>query len=120
MARPDISRAGFGLRVLGGNRHEEAARPRRRNLPPCNSAAIALKGRRVTQFGELVIATRPIISRSKELAGALAAAAKADAPTREAWRRARATFFQGQARPGSGASRGGERRAVDGGGASPA
>ena len=81
--------------------------------------AKALKGRRVTQFGELVIATGADTLSIEELAGALSAAAKADASTREAWRKAGAGFFQGQARTGGGSGRGGERRAADGGSPPP-
>lgn len=88
-------------------------------LAALQQRAKALKGRRVTQFGELVIATGADHLTIEELAGALVAASKADASTREAWRRAGASFFQGQGRPGAGAGRGGERRAADGGGASP-
>ena len=82
--------------------------------------AKALKGRRVTQFGELVIATGADQLSIEELTGALTAAAKADASTREAWRRAGASFFQGQSRAGGSAGRGGQGRAADGGGAPPA
>lgn len=89
-------------------------------LQALQQRAKALKGRRVTQFGELVIATGADHLSIEELAGALAAAAKADAPTREAWRRAGADFFQGQGRTGGGAGRGGQGRAADGGGAPPA
>jgi len=53
------------------------------------------------------------------LAGALLAAAKADAGAREGWRRAGASFFQGQARSSSKPANGGERRAADGGSAAP-
>jgi hypothetical protein len=88
-------------------------------LQALQQRAKALKGRRVTQFGELVIATGADQLSIEELAGALAAAAKADASAREAWRRAGASFFQGEARTGGGAGRSGERRAADGGGASP-
>jgi hypothetical protein len=88
-------------------------------LAALHQRAKALKGRRVTQFGELVIATGADHLAIEELAGALAAAAQADAPTREDWRRAGASFFQGPGRPGGGAGGGGERRAADGGGASP-
>ncbi len=81
--------------------------------------AKALKGRRVTQFGELVIATGADHLTIEELAGALVAAAKADSAARDAWRRTGAGFFQGQARAGAGAGRSGERRAADSGGAAP-
>ncbi len=81
--------------------------------------AKALKGKRVTQFGELVIATGADKLTVEELAGALVAAGKADADAREGWRRAGVSFFHGQARPGGGAERRGERRAADRGGPPP-
>lgn len=89
-------------------------------LQALQQRAKALKGRRVTQFGELVIATGADHLSIEELAGALAAAAKADASTREAWRRAGAGFFQGQSRTGGGPGRGSQGRAADGGGPPPA
>ena len=79
--------------------------------------AKALKGKRVTQFGELVIATGADRLDMEVLAGALIAAAKADKTSQEGWRRAGAGFFQGQARPAPKAADGGERRAADSGGA---
>ncbi|MBI1198691.1 MAG: conjugal transfer protein TraD [Phenylobacterium sp.] len=81
--------------------------------------AKALKGRRVTQFGELVIATGADKLDLDVLAGALLAAGKADAGTREGWRSKGAAFFQGQARPSSKPAANGERRAPDDGGAPP-
>jgi hypothetical protein len=89
-------------------------------LQALQQRAKTLKGRRVTQFGELVIATGADHLAIEELAGALAAAGKADAATREAWRRTGASFFQGQSRTGGGAGRGGQGRGADGGGAPPA
>lgn len=88
-------------------------------LAALQQRAKALKGKRVTQFGELVTATGADKLEAEVLAGALLAAAKADAGTREGWRRAGAAFFQGQAGPGPKAADGGERRAADGGRASP-
>lgn len=88
-------------------------------LQALQQRAKALKGRRVSQFGELVIATGADHLSIEELAGALVAAAQADASTREAWRRAGASFFQGQARSSAKPANGGERRAPDGGGAAP-
>jgi DNA-binding protein H-NS len=88
-------------------------------LQALQQRAKALKGKRVTQFGELVIATGADHLAIEELAGALTAAAKADAATREAWRRTGAGFFQGQTGGGGGARRGGEGRAADRGGAPP-
>jgi hypothetical protein len=88
-------------------------------LAALQQRAKALKGRRVTQFGELVIATGADHLSIEELAGALAAAAKTDAGAREAWRRAGASFFQGQGGAGAAAPESGERRAADGRGAPP-
>ena len=88
-------------------------------LQALQQRAKALKGRRVTQFGELVIATGADQLSVEELAGALSAAAKADTATREGWRRTGSSFFQGQTRSGGRARSRGEGRAADGGGAAP-
>lgn len=88
-------------------------------LQALQQRAKALKGRRVTQFGELVIATGADRLDMDVLAGALLAAAKADASTREGWRRSGTSFFQVQARAAPKSANGGERRASDGGGAAP-
>lgn len=88
-------------------------------LQALQQRAKALKGRRVTQFGELVIATGADRLDMEVLAGALLAAAKSDAGVRDGWRRAGAGFFQGQARAAPKSAGGGERRAADGGGAAP-
>lgn len=74
--------------------------------------AKALKGRRVSQLGELVIATGAVQLDVEALAGALLAAASADATTRAAWRRAGAAFFRDEARAA-------EPDARRGGGAAP-
>jgi len=86
-------------------------------LQALQQRAKALKGRRVTQFGELVIATGADKLETEVLAGALLAAAKADASTREGWRRSGASFFQGQARVAPQPASRGEGRSTDGGGA---
>jgi hypothetical protein len=78
--------------------------------------AKALKGRRVGQLGELVIATGADRLEMEALAGALLAAAKADPATREGWRKAGSGFFLRKARPAGGAQRHRERRAADDGG----
>lgn len=82
--------------------------------------AKALKGRRVTQFGELVIATGADRLDLDVLAGALLAAAKAEASAREAWRGAGARFFQGQAGARPKPAGGGDRGKAHGGGGAPA
>lgn len=86
-------------------------------LQALQQRAKTLKGRRVSQLGELVIATGANTLSIEELAGALAAAARADTGTREGWRRVGARFFQGTANPGGGARRGDKSGAADGGGA---
>lgn len=88
-------------------------------LQALQQRAKALKGKRVTQFGELVIATGADRLDMDVLAGALIAAAKADNAAQESWRRAGAGFFQGQARTAPKSANGGQRGASDGGGASP-
>jgi hypothetical protein len=88
-------------------------------LQALEQRAKALKGRRVTQFGELVVATGADRLQMEVLAGALLAAASTDANAQEAWRRAGAGFFQRQARPAAKPADGGERRAPVGGGAAP-
>lgn len=81
------------------------------------AAREGLKGKRMTQSGESVVATGADPLTIEELADDVSAALKADASTREAWRRAGAGFFQGQARDGGAARRGGESHAATGGGA---
>lgn len=82
--------------------------------------AKALKGRRVTQFGELVIATGADKLDLEVLAGALLAAAKAEASAREGWRGAGARFFRGQADAQPKPAGGSQRGQANGGGAPPA
>jgi hypothetical protein len=80
-----------------------------------------LKGRRVRQLGELVMATGADALDADLLAGALLDAANTkDAGAKEGWRRRGATFFQGKARK---SKQGAERQpgsapAHDGGAAS--
>ena len=58
-----------------------------------------LKGRKVQQLGELVIATGADSLSADELAGALMVLAETkDAGKREAWARRGAAFFQGRSR----------------------
>ena len=58
-----------------------------------------LKGRKVQQLGELVIATGADALSADELAGALIVLAETkEAGKREAWARRGAAFFQGRAR----------------------
>ena len=58
-----------------------------------------LKGRKVQQLGELVIATGADSLSADELAGALIVLAETkEAAKREAWARRGAAFFQGRAR----------------------
>ena len=58
-----------------------------------------LKGRKVQQLGELVIATGADTLSADELAGALIVLAETkEAAKREAWARRGAAFFQGRSR----------------------
>ncbi|MDB5448254.1 MAG: hypothetical protein JWQ97_3571 [Phenylobacterium sp.] len=67
----------------------------------------ALKARRITQLGELVIATGAETLELEVLAGALlGAAAEKSEPTRASWKQAGAAFFRGRGTaPGGGAAR---------------
>jgi DNA-binding protein H-NS len=53
-----------------------------------------LKDRRVRQLGELVIACKADALTAEQLAGALIAAAQANAQTKEGWHKQGAAFFQ--------------------------
>ncbi|MGQ2940251.1 MULTISPECIES: conjugal transfer protein TraD [Sphingomonadaceae] len=64
-------------------------------LQALNDRTKALKAARLTQLGELVIATGADALGSEVLAGALlAATGNEDAARKEAWRKRGATFFQ--------------------------
>jgi hypothetical protein len=64
-------------------------------LKALEDRARQLKDRRIRQLGELVIATGADALTSEQLAGALLAAMDTnDSPTKEAWTRAGAAFFQ--------------------------
>lgn len=67
-------------------------------LKALNDKAVLIKECKLRQLGELVIATGADALSAEELAGMLLAGIKAEAATREAWRRRGATFFQ---KPGS-------------------
>ena len=68
-------------------------------LKALEAKAKTLKERRVRQLGELVIATGADQIDTELLAGALVGAvATKDASTKEGWRKAGASFFQGSAR----------------------
>ncbi|GLS22005.1 hypothetical protein GCM10007874_50220 [Labrys miyagiensis] len=68
-------------------------------LKALEDKARELKGRKVQQLGELVIATGADALSAEELAGALIVLAETkDVSRREAWARRGATFFQGRAR----------------------
>lgn len=62
-------------------------------LKALNDKARTLRARKVSQLGELVIACNADSIPIEQLAGALLATAKADAATKEAWRRDGAAFF---------------------------
>ena len=57
-----------------------------------------LKSRRVTQLGELVVATGAEALPTEVLVGALLAAQGASAPEKEVWKRSGAAFFQRERR----------------------
>ena len=68
-------------------------------LKALEAKAKTLKGRRVRQLGELVIATGADALDAEMLAGALlGAAATKDTAAKEGWRKAGASFFQRGAR----------------------
>jgi DNA-binding protein H-NS len=80
-------------------------------LKALDERAKELRGRRLGQFGELVIATGADALDVETLAGALLAAAESkDNATKEAWRRRGAAFFQRPARGAAGGASGGARR----------
>lgn len=67
--------------------------------------AKGLKARKVTQLGELVMATGADGLDPEILAGLLLAAVDAEAEAKEAWRRAGAAFFREQGKPGKAAAK---------------
>ena len=71
-------------------------------LKALNDKARHLRARKVGQLGELVIACSADALPIEQLAGALFAAVKADAPTKEAWRRDGAAFFRKSGRDAGG------------------
>jgi len=71
-------------------------------LKALNDKARTLRARKVSQLGELVIACNADGLSVEQLAGALLTTAKADAVTKEAWRRDGAAFFRKAGRDGGG------------------
>jgi len=71
-------------------------------LKALNDKARTLRARKVSQLGELVIACNADGLPIEQLAGALLATAKADAATKEAWRRDGAAFFRKAGRDAGG------------------
>jgi len=71
-------------------------------LKALNDKARTLRARKVNQLGELVIACSADGPPIEQLAGALLATTKADAATKEAWRRDGAAFFRKTARDAGG------------------
>jgi hypothetical protein len=69
-------------------------------LKALSDKARTLKERKVVQLGELVVACGADALTSEQLAGALLAAAEAEAPVQEGWRRRGAAFFQRTTRNG--------------------
>jgi hypothetical protein len=80
-------------------------------LEALNQRAKTLKTRRVTQFGELVVATGADALDLEVLAGVLLSAANGSAAERASWKAAGATFFREGRRS---ASDGGRRQASSG------
>jgi hypothetical protein len=79
-------------------------------LQALTDKAKALKTKKQSQLGELVIATGADNLSIEQLAGALLEAVGADAGRKEAWRKSGATFFRGdgaRARKGAGRIAGG-------------
>lgn len=89
-------------------------------LKALDARARELKNRKVSQLGELVIATSADMLTSEELAGALLAiGTTTDAARREAWRKRGAAFFRGsrgETGPSTGSEPGG---AAQGSGSTP-
>ncbi|WP_375196523.1 conjugal transfer protein TraD [Sphingobium sp.] len=77
-------------------------------LKALTEKARQLKSRKQSQLGELVQATGADELTIEELAGALLAATTVERPTREAWRKRGAAFFQGR-REDAGSRTGGEQ-----------
>ena len=92
------------------------------DLAALDAKARDLRGRKVTQLGELVIVCKADTLPAEMLAGALlAAAASKDAGEQEAWRNRGAAFFRGQPRgPRGRAQEGGVSAAASDGAAPPA
>ncbi|KTE17012.1 conjugal transfer protein TraD [Sphingopyxis sp. H115] len=79
-------------------------------LQALTDKAKALKTKKQSQLGELVISTGADILSIELLAGALLDAVGADATRKETWRKSGASFFRGdsaRARKGAGRSAGG-------------
>ena len=74
-------------------------------LQALNDKAKQLRARKVGQLGELVIACAADALPIEQLAGALLGAIKADAATKEAWRRDSAAFFRKGGRDAGGDGR---------------
>lgn len=63
-------------------------------LQALTDKAKALKTKKQSQLGELVISTGADALSIEQLAGALLEAVRADAPRKEAWRKSGADFFR--------------------------
>src|SRR3546814_6154720 len=75
-------------------------------LKTLDEKAKTLRQRKVTQLGELIVATGADALSFEELAGALLGAADTtDFVAREGWRKRGAAFFQGKARQVAGSAR---------------
>ncbi|MEN3748378.1 conjugal transfer protein TraD [Sphingomonas sp. HF-S3] len=89
-------------------------------LQALSDKARQLKGRKLQQLGELVIATGADTLPVEQLAGALLAAVEAkEAATKEGWRKRGAAFFRGARPAGQGAGNDAQPGATNAGGAQP-
>ncbi|WP_338425998.1 conjugal transfer protein TraD [Sphingopyxis kveilinensis] len=89
-------------------------------LQALTDKAKALKTRKQSQLGELVIATGADALSIEQLAGALIEAAGSDAARKEVWRKSGAAFFRGDgARARKGAGRSAGCASASGAGAQP-
>ena len=75
-------------------------------LQALTDKAKALKAKKQTQLGELVIATGADAMSIEQLAGALLEAVGADAARKETWRKSGAAFFRGDGARASQGTRG--------------
>jgi hypothetical protein len=89
-------------------------------LQALTDKAKALKAKKQSQLGELVMATGADDMSIEQLAGALIEASGADAARKEAWRKSGASFFRGNSpRPRKGVGRDASGASPDGSSTQP-